>query len=196
MFHDIPPRILRRMQELEAIDARDRLDGTPRSRRLRQVGPETGRFLALLACAAPPGAIVEIGTSGGYSTMWLALACAQGGRRLTTFEVDPDKAALARETFREAGMAEDIDLVLDDARHKLRDMRGIALCFLDAEKDAYTDCYEAVLLNLVAGGFLVADNAVSHQAELADFLGRALGDRRVDALIIPLGKGVLVCRKP
>ncbi len=53
MFHSIPPSVLARMKYLEQIDANDRRDGTPRLRRLRQIPPETGKFLALLAAAAP-----------------------------------------------------------------------------------------------------------------------------------------------
>ena len=75
MYGTIPQVILDRMRYLEAADARDRADGTPRMKRLRQITPETGKFIALLAAAAPKGRWVEIGTSAGYSTLWLALAC-------------------------------------------------------------------------------------------------------------------------
>ena len=89
MFHEIPEPILRKMVALESRDAADRLDGTPRLDRLRQIPPETGRFLALLAASAPDGAWIEIGTSAGYSALWLVLACRATGRILTTFEVLP-----------------------------------------------------------------------------------------------------------
>ena len=75
MFSEIPTSVLDRMSELELRDAKDRADGTPRLERLRQVPPETGRFIALWAAAAPKGSIIEVGTSAGYSTLWLALAC-------------------------------------------------------------------------------------------------------------------------
>ncbi|HJW90447.1 MAG TPA: hypothetical protein VJ436_07385 [Anaerolineales bacterium] len=96
------------MHYLEAVDARDRLDGTPKLQRLRQIPPETGKLLALLAASAPAGEFLEIGTSGG---------------------------------------------------------------------------------------FFVADNLISHAEELKSFRERVLADERVDALVIPIGKGVLVCRK-
>ena len=86
MFHDIPEPLKVRMHYLEEIDSRDRQDGTPHLKRLRQVPPETGRFIALLAASAPPGAYIEIGTSAGYSTLWLALACRQSGRTITTLK--------------------------------------------------------------------------------------------------------------
>ncbi len=195
MFHPIPQPILARMRELEKIDGRDRADGTPHLARLRQIPPDTGRFLALLAASAPPGQVVEIGTSAGYSTLWLALACRATGRSLTTFEVLPGKIALAKETFALAGVDDVVTLVAGDARSHLPAMAGIGFCFLDAEKEVYADCYEAVVPRLVSGGLLVADNAVSHQDALRPILDRAQTDPRVDALIVPLGKGELICRK-
>ena len=75
MFIDTPKAVLSRMAELERTDSRDRTDGTPRMKRLRQIPPEVGKFIAILAATAPAGQWVEIGTSAGYSTLWLALAC-------------------------------------------------------------------------------------------------------------------------
>jgi caffeoyl-CoA O-methyltransferase len=195
MFHNIRPAILDRMKYLEDVDRRDRADGTPRLARLRQIPPETGRFLALLAASSPDGAWLEIGTSAGYSTMWLALACEQTGRRLTTFELLPEKIALARETIRLAGIEGAVELVEGDAREKLRDIPRVAFCFLDAEKEIYSDCYDAVVPNLAAGGILAADNAVSHGDALQPMLEKALADARMDSVIVPIGKGVLVSRK-
>jgi caffeoyl-CoA O-methyltransferase len=195
MFHFIRPEILEQMHRLEQIDTRDREDGTARLQRLRQVPPETGRFLALLAAGAPAGEILEIGTSAGYSTLWLVLACEQSGRKLTTYEILPEKAALARETFRLARVEETVKLVEGDALQHLPQHRDIAFCFLDAEKEVYADCYEAVVPRLVRGGLLVADNAINHRETLQPMLDRALSDERVDALILPIGKGELLCRK-
>lgn len=195
MFLDIPQAVADRMTYLEEIDSRDRLDGTGRLERLRQIPPETGRFIALLAAAAPAGRYVEIGTSGGYSTLWLALACRLVGRKLTTFEVLAEKAALARETFEMAGVGDVVDLALGDALDHLAAWEGISFCFLDAEKGVYAECYEAVVPKMTVGGILVADNAVDHEATLRPMLERALTDERVDAMVVPIGKGELVCRK-
>jgi caffeoyl-CoA O-methyltransferase len=195
MFQTIRPAVLERMRHLEDIDQKDRADGTPRVRRLRQIPPETGKFLALLAAGSPAGSWLEIGTSAGYSTMWLALACEQCNRRLTTFEILPEKIALARETMRLTGIDKVVELVAGDAREKLRGYPEIAFCFLDAEKEFYSDCYDAVIPNLVPGGILAADNAVSHREALRPMLEKAMGDARVDALVVPIGKGVLVCRR-
>jgi len=183
------------MEYLEKIDACDRADGTLRLQRLRQIPPDTGRFLAFMAASAPAGTYVEIGTSAGYSALWIALACRALGRRLKTFELLPEKASLARESFAVAGVEDVIDFVHGDAREHLCDFDDISFCFLDAEKEIYQECYEAVVPRMTRGGLLIADNVVSHETVLRSVIDHALSDRRVDALIVPIGKGELVCRK-
>jgi caffeoyl-CoA O-methyltransferase len=191
MFHHISQAMLARMRYLEETDMRDRQDGTPHLARLRQIPAETGRFLALMAAGGGNGRYLEMGTSAGYSTLWLSLA----GKPITTFEVLPEKAALARETFAQAGIADAVTLIQGDAREYLPDYQDVAFCFLDAEKDIYEDCYDLLVPRLVSGGLLIADNAVSHEEALRPFIQRVLADERVDALVVPIGKGVLVVRK-
>jgi caffeoyl-CoA O-methyltransferase len=141
--------------------------------------------------SAPNGRYLEIGTSAGYSTMWLSLA----KKPLTTFEVLPEKAALAQETFAQAGISEQVTLINGDARDHLPDYEDVAFCFLDAEKNVYEDCYDLLVPRMVSGGILVIDNAISHQEALRPFIERVLADERVDALVVPIGKGELIVRK-
>ena len=195
MFHKIPQPLLERMQYLESIDARDREDGTPRLQRLRQIPPETGKFVALVAASAPEGIYLEVGTSAGYSTLWLALACTLTGRKITTFEILEDKVGIAQETFKLAGVEDVVELVAGDALDYLPNYQDISFFFLDSEKEIYGSAYGTVVPNMVRGGFLLADNAINHKATIQPLLDRALSDARVDALIVPIGKGVLVCRK-
>lgn len=195
MFHDIPAQVLDCMRELERRDREDRTDGTPRPERLRQIPPETGRFLALWAAAAPDGPYVEIGTSAGYSALWLALACRATGRSLLTFEALPQKAELARETFSRAGVRDVVRLIEGDFLNHAAQLDQVAFCFLDAEKEVYGACYELVVPRLCTGGILIADNAVNHRETLQPMLDAALTDIRIDALIVPIGKGELVCRR-
>ena len=196
MFHDIPQPILERMAQLEAWDARDRQDGTPRRERLRQVPPDTGRFLALMAASAPEGEFLEIGTSAGYSTLWISLALRARSVKLHTFEMLPAKIELARETFQLAEIEHKIKLIADDALSYLPNYKRIAFCFLDAEKEIYRECYDLVVANLVPGGLLLADNVISHAYELEAFVSYALEDRQIDAVVIPIAMGVLFCRSP
>ncbi len=195
MFHDIPESIKQRMEELEQRDAADRVDGTARLDRLRQIPPETGRFIALLAATAPAGVWIEIGTSAGYSALWIALACRERGQTLTTFELLASKAAMAAETVSAAGVSDVVTLVEGDFLSHVGQLGPIGFCFLDAEKEIYGSCYEAIIPRLVPGALLVADNAINHRATLQPMLDVALSDPRVDALVVPIGKGELVCRK-
>lgn len=195
MFQTIPASVQARMHYLEEIDARDRQDGTPRSQRLRQITPETGRLLALLAASAPEGELVEIGTSAGYSTLWLTLAARIRGQTICTFELDPEKAQIARETFTLAEVESQVELRVEDARVGLKTLDQIGFCFMDLDKEYYQACYDIVVPRLVRGGFLLADNAISHANELDSFLENVSGDTRVDSIVIPIGKGGLFCRR-
>jgi caffeoyl-CoA O-methyltransferase len=195
MFHTIPKAIKERMAYLESLNKEDRLAGKSPLGRLRQVPPETGKFLALLAASGPEGTYLEIGTSGGYSAMWLSLACKELGRKLVTFEVLEEKAKIAHETFKVTGLESVVELVFGDAKKYLQTYKNVAFCFLDAEKEDYLDCYEKLMPNMVKGGILVADNVISHKAVLEPMVQRVLNDARVDALIVPIGSGELVCRK-
>lgn len=195
MFHTIPEPMQQRMRFLERIDGQDRQDGTLQADRLRQIPPVTGRFLALLAASTPPGKIIEVGTSAGYSTMWLSLACRATGSKITTFEVLDHKSALAAETFALAEIDDIVQAVEGDARDYLSDMADIAFCFLDAEKDIYQDCYDLAVPNMVSGGLFLADNVISHSRSLEPLVRHAAADERVDAVVVPIGKGLLFCRK-
>ncbi len=195
MFLDIPPSTREVMESLEQRDAADRVDGTAHLERLRQIPRETGAFLALLAASAPDGPWIEIGTSAGYSALWLSLACRARGQKLTTFEILPAKAEKARKNIADGEANDVVTIVEGDFLHYATDLGQISFCFLDAEKDVYGACYEAVVPLLVPGAIFVADNAISHQRDLQPVIDRALSDPRLDALIVPIGKGELVCRK-
>ena len=196
MFHKISRSMRDRMEYLETIDVRDRQDGTPVSHRMRQIPPETGRFIALLAAGAPVGELIEVGTSAGYSGLWLSLACQERGDVLSTFDISEYKTNLARETFKFAGVEKYVQVICGDALQMLQDHRDIAFCFMDAEKDLYKQVYEIVLPKLVRGGLFVADNVISHEEELAAFMEGVEADDRVDSLVVPIGKGLLICRRP
>ncbi len=196
MFHKIPQPILDRMKELEEIDTRDRQDGTPRIKRLRQVAPETGRVLAFLAHTVPTqGAWLEVGTSAGYSTLWLSLAIKAKSKTLFTYELLPEKTALARETFKQTKVEKLIELKNGDARGHVGDFGEVAFCFIDCEKEMYAEIFDLVAPNLVTDGLVIVDNVISFKEDLADFIARVEADEHLDTIILPVGKGLMVCRK-
>ncbi|MBY8989665.1 MAG: class I SAM-dependent methyltransferase [Candidatus Lokiarchaeota archaeon] len=195
MFHNIPENVKQRMEDLEDMDSKDRIDGTPRLKRLRQIPPETGKFISILAASAPKGEFIEIGTSAGYSTLWIALTCKLIGSKVTTFEILQEKINKAKITFRQTNMEGYVELIEGDARDYLIDIKNISFCFLDAEKEVYEECYDLVIPNMVKGGLLIADNAINHYETLKPMIDKALSDQRLDALVVPIGKGELLCRK-
>jgi predicted O-methyltransferase YrrM len=195
MFNDLTDSVLEVMRELELRDERDRGDGTPHLERLRQITPDTGRFIALWAAAAPDGALIEIGTSAGYSALWLAQACRARGRTLTTFEILPEKVALARATFARTGVSDVVHVVEGDFLDHAKDIAEVGFCFLDAEKDVYEACYDVVMEKMVPGAILIADNATSHREDLQPMIDRVFADDRVDAMVATVGKGELICRR-
>ena len=191
---DLVPAAMRLvMERLQERDARDRTDGTPHAQRLRAITPDVGQFLLTLALAVAARRIVEVGTSAGYSTLWLALAAQRNGGRVTTFEIDPAKVALAARAFAEAGVADVVDLRAEDAAASLGAFAGAAdLVFIDAEKRDYEAYLELAVAALRPGGLLIADNLTSHASDLAGFRRRALAHERLTGLVVPIGNGELV----
>ena len=189
----IDERALAVLRTLEVQDARERDTGTPRGERLRQVTPDVGRFLHTLVLATRPGSVLEIGTSGGYSTIWLAAAAREIGSAVTTLEIDPRKVAVARESLAAAGLAQSATIVEGDAMQYLRSRQDpLPFAFLDAEKEDYETFLSLLVPLLPIGGVLVADNLLSHGEELAGFSRSALGDERLFGLVVPIGRGELL----
>jgi len=195
MFNNILSSIRTRMEYLEDLDRKHRAGDVSPHIRLRQVPKETGKFLAIIASLAPAGTYLEIGTSGGYSALWLALACRKRGRKLITFEILPQKVSIARETFQSAEVEDVVELIQGDARAYLDNYTNISFCFLDAEKEMYGECYEKIVSNMIVDGILLADNVISHKEILADMVKHALEDQRVDSMVVPIGSGLLMSVK-
>ncbi len=181
------------LDRLEKRDALEREQGAARGVRLRQITADVGRFLHTLVLATRPRSVLEIGASGGYSTIWLGTAARAVGGAVTTLELDPVKVRLARENLREAGLEATVTLVEGDAFSYLRGRREpVDFVFLDAEKEDYLAYLELIVPLLPSGGVLVADNLTSHAGELAPFRERALSDERLSAVVVPIGRGELL----
>jgi predicted O-methyltransferase YrrM len=180
------------LAHLEARDAREREDGTAREVRLRQVTPDVGRFLHNLVLAARPRSLIEIGTSGGYSTVWIGTAARTVGGTLTTLEIDTVKVELARQSLVDAGLDGAVTVVEGDAfGYMLTRSEPADFVFLDAEKEDYLAFLALIVPVLSPGGILVADNLISHEADLREFREAALADPRLSAVVVPVGRGEL-----
>jgi predicted O-methyltransferase YrrM len=129
-----------------------------------QVSPSQGKLLYLLARTLCAQRILEVGTLGGYSTLWLARAIARRGK-LITLEIDPHHAAVARENFRRAGMERVIELREGPALESLQRLRDekpapFDLAFIDADKVSNLAYFEAALELARPGALILIDNVV------------------------------------
>ncbi len=135
-------------------------------RGMHNVPREDGRLLRLLTEATDAKHVVEIGTSNGYSGIWFCLALRATGGRLTTYEIDAGRAALARENFRRAGVDQMVTLVEGDAHEEVTKLQGpIDILFLDADKDGYIDYLDKLLPLLRPGGLVLAHNMNPRMAD-------------------------------
>src|SRR5881397_1313993 len=134
---------------------------------------DTGRLLWILARAARATRILEVGTSNAFSTIWLADAARPTGGRVTTLESSAEKIALARANLARAHLDDVVDIVAGRAADTLAAIPGpFDLVFLDADRPSYLTYLELVVPKLRTGGLLIADNIVSHAAELEDYRRR------------------------
>jgi len=188
MFHDISADMQQVMHALEEQVARDQPS-------LRSVDSDVARILSLLAISAPPGAFLELGCSGGYSSLWLSLAARAKGIALTTVDLNEKKVALARDNISRAGAASLVEVFHGDAFEFANRFDNLAFCFSDIEPpELNAKIYEIVVPRLVPGGWIVIDNVTSPRYQ-KQFIERAHSDPRVDCVLLPFPKGDIICRK-
>ncbi|WP_229519406.1 O-methyltransferase [Massilia rhizosphaerae] len=191
------PHLKTLLDELAAFG--DAHDGDPANRAIRMLNitPDTGAFLAVLAKATGARRILEIGTSNGYSTLWLADAVADVGGAVTTIELAHGKIEMARANFARAGLDTRITLLEGDAGTMLARLfdASFDLIFLDSQRSAYLDWWLDVRRVLRPGGLLVVDNATSHAEEMADFTATVRTDRGFTTSLVPVGKGEFLAVK-
>ncbi len=124
-----------------------------------------GRILRVLAESIGAKHVVELGTSVGYSGLWFSLALKSTGGKLTTYEIDKERAAKARANFKRAGVDDIITIVEGDAHVEVVKMKEpIDILFLDADKEGYIDYLDKLLPQVRPGGLIVAHNMVERMA--------------------------------
>lgn len=187
---------------LRAIRARAAAAELPRI----QLPPATARAVQILLRATGARRVLEIGTLAGYSAVWIARALPADGK-LVTLEIDPDRAAVARESVADAGVGDRVEVRLGDALDLMAAMDAnppFDAVFLDADKERYVDYLEQAARLLRPGGLLMADNAL-WRGEVLDpdgfgglavdihrFNERVAADARFEATILPVGDGLMV----
>ena len=179
-------------QQFIAFDALQ----TERTQRYRNIEPESALFLAMQIRVQQSKKILEIGTSTGYSTLWLANAAQETQGQITTLEIEPDRTAQAQQYAQELGLDHVIDFRIGDAQAFLNNnLNHYDFILLDAERDAYVD-YWNNLQHMIApkSGILIVDNVISHATEVQEFIALVQSDARFITTTLSVGAGLfLVC---
>jgi predicted O-methyltransferase YrrM len=167
-----------------------------RDRVLLAVGPETGQLLQILASALDKPNILEIGTSYGYSTIWLGAAAKASGGSVTTLELADYKSAHAAEMADKAGLAGHINFLVGDALALIETLPGgIDFVLLDLWKDMYVPCLDVFYPKLNPGAVIVADNMIRPGGEAVEAYGRAVRAKPgMTSVLLPVGAGIEVSR--
>jgi len=164
-------------------------------RGMMNVPSEGGRFLRLLAQTISAKNVIEIGTSNGYSGIWQCLALKATGGKLTTFEIDAERAALARENFKKAGVADIVTLIEGDAHEKVAQVQGaVDMVFVDADKEGYIDYLNKLLPKVRPGGLVVAHNITVGRTD-ARYLEAITTNPDLETLFFSEGGGISVTMK-
>ena len=172
--------------------------------KLWSVPRTTAELLQFLVVATDSKKILEIGTSGGYSTIYLAMGAKYTGGKVYTIEKLPPKAKLAKDNFRKSKL-ENIELLEGDATQLLSGdtLQNVDLIFLDADKENYGKYFDLFMPHLKNGGLIIADNIFDYGHMMQDYLNKVLGtklpgsrsDSRVKSYTLPLDNGVLITKK-
>jgi caffeoyl-CoA O-methyltransferase len=179
------------MRRLEEEDRHEREQGLPSEQRARAIAPATGRFLFALVAHHPGCAILELGGSRGYSTLWLAAGVRHFGGRVVSFEIDPDKCELRRRNIAEAGLEDTVELMDGDALQLLPPLDDVFdVVFLDAEKDDYEALFQLAREKVEPGAVFVADNVLSHEETLGAYSRSRQEDSTLESVTVPLDRGL------
>jgi predicted O-methyltransferase YrrM len=162
--------------------------------RLRNVDPETAELLGVLVRAMRARRVLEVGTSNGHSTLWLADAAEAVGGQVETLDIDPRRTEQALANLNRAGLSDVVNCRTIGAAQALAEYRDAAweFVFLDAERPEYSGYWPNLRRTLAPGGMLAIDNAISHESELQSF-NRLLGDDgHLTSAVVPIGAGLIV----
>ena len=179
------------LSELEQFGETNDSKIADRPRRMLNITRDTGEFLSVLVRATNAKHVLEIGTSNGYSTLWLADAVRAIGGRVITVELSEFKLGLAARNFARSGISPVITQHHGDAGRFLAAATGASfdLIFLDSERSEYPGWWPDIKRVLRRGGLLVADNARSHPEQMAPFVAVVEADADFTACLVPVGNG-------
>ncbi len=205
MAENLDPEIEQVLAEYDARSASERRlhdagwdADQRRDQLLLRVGPDTGKLLNLLIKGAGARRILEIGTSYGYSTVWLAEAARATGGRVVTLDLAKYKQDYARGMLERAGLAEYVDWRTGDALELLRQIEGpFDFALIDIWKDLYVPCFELIAPRLAPRAVVVADNMLYPtfaRTDAAAYMARVRRQSGLQSVLLEVGSGIYVSR--
>lgn len=158
----------------------------------------TAEFLTILIKSINAKNVIEVGTSNGYSGIWIAKALQETGGHLTTIEFWDKRLDVAKENFVKCGVADTITTLKGSACELLEELPDdfiIDFAFIDANKSEYVKYYEIIDKHLKVGGILTCDNVLSHEAKCQPFIDAVNANPNYENVVLPLPAGLSVARK-
>ena len=191
------PTLATLLHELERFGAEHDARESEHERRMLNITPDTGPFLALLVRATRARRVLEVGTSNGYSTLWLADAVREGGGHVTTIERSLVKVAMAQANFERAGVERLVTQLVADAGDALErfDAESFDFVFLDSDRGRYVEWWPWIARLLAPGGMLVVDNATTHPTDLTPLIALLEREPGVTIALVPIGNGELLIHR-
>ena len=167
---------------------------TERAARWRNLHPDSAALIALLVRAKQARKVLEVGTSNGYSTLWLADAVRDTGGSLRTLEIDKARKKAARQNLREAKLEDFVRMEVCDAGEFLRTyQKYYDVVFLDADRSQYAAYWPHLQRILTKpGSLLVVDNVLSHADEVQAFIALVEADKNFSSMVLDIGAGLLL----
>lgn len=182
------------LQRLEAEDAEDRRTrNRPAGEAMLTLHPDSARLIHIMIQSIDAKRLVEIGCSHGYSTVWLAHAARITGGQFTSLEVHPKLVKIAKRNVAEAGLADNAEHILGDARETLGPVEGpLDFVLLDCWERLYVELLDPIAQKLRPGGLLVADNVMPGNEGSDEYI-QALADHPLmESVSVPIGKQIEV----
>ena len=191
------PAVERVLRDLERFGRDNDAHEPDRSRKMLNLERDTAELLHVLVRTGRRRRVLEIGTSNGISTLWLAAALPPDAEPLVSIERDPAKSAQARANLERAGLSDRVRLLVGDATETVAGLPGPFDCvFFDADRWSAPEQLRLLLPKLEQDCVLLADNALSHPEEIAGYIAAAEALPEFATTIFPAGKGLHVaCRR-
>jgi predicted O-methyltransferase YrrM len=182
--------------ELEVLGNENDAAHEDRSKKMLNLEPDTAQLMSILVRSSRCKRMLEIGTSNGYSTIWLAWAAVTTGGHVISIERDAAKQTMADANLKRAGLRDEVDLMLGDATEIVTALDGtFDFVFFDADRLRAPEQLKLLLPKLQSGALVLADNVLSHPDQIAPYLAAITALPDFDHTVVSVGKGLSIAYK-